>query len=56
MQAQFRNAAGQAFTDRFGDFSGKLNDVVNMPLVRAVFVAALNAVLRHLNKAWGTIH
>ena len=60
MQAEFRNAKGQAFTDRFGDFSGKLNDIIHMPLKnnfrRAVFIAALNAVLRYFNRAQRTIH
>ena len=60
MQAEFGTGTGQAFTDRYGDFSGKLYDIIEMPLKnnfrRAVFVATLNAVLRHLNKVQGTIH
>jgi len=60
MQAEFNTGTGQAFTDRYGDFSGKLYDITEMPLKnnfrRAVFVAALNAVLRHLNEVQGTIH
>ena len=60
MQAELGNGTGQAFTDRYGDFSGKLYDIIEMPLKnnfrRAVFVATLNAVLRHLNKVQGTIH
>ena len=60
MQAQFASGIGQAFTDRYGDFTGKLRDVINMPLEnnfrRAVFIAALNAVLRHLNQIQGTVH
>lgn len=60
MQAEFGTGKGQAFTDRYGDFSGKLHDVVAMPLEnnfrRAVFLATLNAVLRHLNEVQGTIH
>ena len=60
MQAGFREAFGQAFTDRFGDFEGTLKEIFHMPLDnnyrRAVFVAALNAVLRHLGLIEGTIH
>jgi len=60
MQAEFGTGTGQAFTDQYGDFSGKLYDIIEMRLKnnfrRAVFVATLNAVLRHLNEAQGTIH
>ncbi|MDY6824398.1 MAG: DUF364 domain-containing protein [Thermodesulfobacteriota bacterium] len=60
MQADFFDAAGQAFSDRCGDFSGPLRDIVAMSLTnnyrRAIFVAALNAVMRHLKKASRTIH
>ena len=60
MQAEFLGALGQAFTDRYGDFEGTLEDVLNMELKnnfrRAVFVATLNAVLRHLKKIDQTVH
>lgn len=60
MQADFLGAAGQAFSDRYGDFRGPLRDIVAMPLAnnyrRAIFVAALNAVMRHLSKTDHTIH
>lgn len=60
MQAEFHGALGQAFTDRFGDFEGILDDTFSMSPAnnyrRAVFVAALNAVLRHLGLIEGTIH
>jgi hypothetical protein len=60
MQAEFRGALGQAFTDRFGDFEGTLEEIFSMPLEnnfrRAVFVAALNALLRHLGLIEGTVH
>ena len=50
MEAEFRGAKGQAFTDRYGDFSGTLADVAAMPLEnnfrRAVFVASVNATVR----------
>ena len=60
MQAEFCNAFGQAFTDRYGDFEGTLEEVLNMPFDnnyrRAVFVATLNAVLRHIKQVEGTVH
>ncbi len=60
MEAVFRGAKGQAFTDRFGNFSGTLADVAAMPLEnnfrRAVFVSALNATTRALGLSDRTIH
>ena len=60
MQAQFGNALGQAFTDRYGDFDGTLEKVLEMRLEnnyrRAVFVATLNAVLRHMGQIDRTVH
>ena len=60
MEAVFHGARGQAFTDRFGDFSGTLGQIASMELDnnfrRAVFVATLNAVARHLGLAEGTVH
>jgi hypothetical protein len=60
MQAEFRGEAGQSFTDRFGDFQGSLEAILTMPLEnnyrRAIFVATLNAVLKHLGLIRGTIH
>ena len=60
MQAEFMGSFGQAFTDRYGDFEGTLDDVLNMELTnnyrRAIFIATLNAVMRHLNLIEGTVH
>jgi len=60
MQAEFRGARGQAFTDMFGNFEGSLKDIFSMPLEnnfrRAVFVASLNAVIRSLGRIEGTVH
>jgi hypothetical protein len=60
MEADFLGAKGQAFTDRYGDFAGRLEDIFSMPLDnnyrRAVFVASLNAVLRYLKQIDRTIH
>lgn len=60
MQAEYRGAYGQAFTDQYGDFEGTLQEILEMPLKnnfrRAVFVAMLNAVLRFLCQTKGTVH
>jgi len=60
MQADFCNALGQAFTDRYGDFEGTLDEVLEMDLNnnyrRALFVATLNAVLRHMKQVEKTVH
>jgi len=60
MQAALDGALGQAFTDRYGDFEGTLEEIFTMPLEnnfrRAVFVATLNAALRAQGSAERTIH
>ena len=60
MQAQFRNCFGQAFTDMYGNFSGRLSDIVNMDLAnnfrRAIFISSLNAVMRYLGLRDRTRH
>jgi hypothetical protein len=60
MQAEFRGSKGHAFTDRYGNFSGRLADIAEMDLNnnfrRAIFIASLNAVMNHLGLAERTIH
>jgi uncharacterized protein (DUF4213/DUF364 family) len=60
MQAEFRGAYGQAFTDMYGNYTGTLLDVAQMELTnnfrRAIFVASLNAVMRNLGLIDKTIH
>ena len=60
MQAEFRGAKGQAFTDRYGNFSGRLADIAEMDLNnnfrRAIFIASLNAVMNYLGLAKRTVH
>ncbi len=60
MQAQFRGAFGQAFTDRFGDFEGSVEHILGMPTEnnfrRAVFLASLNAVFRSFGLIANTVH
>lgn len=60
MQAEFRGAKGHAFTDHYGNFSGRLSEITEMELTnnfrRAVFIASLNAVLNYLGIAGRTVH
>jgi len=60
LQADFKGSLGQAFTDMPGNYSGSLREILAMPLdnnfKRAVFIATLNAVLRHLNYISKTVH
>ncbi len=60
MQADVRGSFGQAFTDLFGDYEGMLESILEAPLTnnyrRAIFVAAINAALRHLGLVEGTVH
>ena len=60
MQAEFRGSLGQAFTDMFGNFSGRLSEIATMELKdnfrRAIFISSLNAVMRYLGLATKTIH
>jgi uncharacterized protein (DUF4213/DUF364 family) len=55
IEAQFRGSCGQAFTDGPREFSGSLRDVLGLSLEsnedRAVFIAALNAVMAYLGMA-----
>ncbi len=60
VEANFLGAKGQAFTDEPSDFEGYIADVLNLGLTtnrnRAVVVASMNAVLRHLNIIQNTVH
>ncbi|NLN60374.1 MAG: hypothetical protein GX147_06670 [Deltaproteobacteria bacterium] len=60
MEADFQGAKGQAFTDMPGNFRGSLRDVLSLDLAdnfqRAIFIATLNAVMRHEKRVEGTIH
>ncbi len=60
MQAEFRGSKGHAFTDRYGNFSGRLADIAEMDLNnnfrRAIFISSLNAVMNHLGLAERTVH
>lgn len=60
MEARFKGAKGQAFTDTYGNYQGTLATISALDLAdlrsRAVFVATLNAVMSYLDQAQGTLH
>jgi hypothetical protein len=60
MQATFRESKGQAFTDAPSEFRGPLKEVLDRGLrgsrEKALFVASLNAVMRHLEPDLRTVH
>jgi len=60
IEANFDGAEGQAFTDHPSDWLGSLDELLQLDLTetgrRAIFTAGLNAVLRRLDRATGTIH
>jgi Putative heavy-metal chelation len=60
MEASFRGARGQAYTDDPAEFSGHLKEIAHLPLTttgeRALFISCLNAVLRYLQPELGTVH
>lgn len=61
VQAACMGALGQAFTDAPAVFNGSLEEICAMnverdPHARGLFIAALNAVMKHLGKADCTVH
>lgn len=60
IEARFRTGRGHAFTDAPVEFRGTVREILERPLKsnadRALFVATLNAVLRHLGKITGAMH
>lgn len=60
MEAEFLGSRGHAFTDMYGDFAGTLGQVAAMKpennYKRAVFLATLNALARHLGIVERTVH
>jgi len=60
IEAVYREARGQAFTDAPGNWEGTLGELLALDLsesgYRAMFTAGLNAVLRQLDLASGTVH
>ena len=60
IEATFDNARGQAFTGKPCKWDGTVEEILSLDLSdvsnRGVFVATMNAVLRSLGLATGTIH
>ncbi len=60
VEAVFRQSKGQAYTDMPGEFSGSIRELLSLPLEnnfqRAIFIAGLNAVMRHCGQAANTVH
>jgi len=60
MEATFDQVKGQAYTDAPSEFSGLLRKIIDLKLTdsrrRALFIAALNAVIRYLCPDLATIH
>ena len=61
LQADYMGAIGQAFTDSPAVFSGTLEDIFLLDITNdlhalGLFIASLNAVMRYLALAEGTIH
>jgi len=60
IEATLLGARGQAFTDTPSEFIGQMRDILSLSLTsnqnRALFVATINAAVRHLNLVKETIH
>jgi uncharacterized protein (DUF4213/DUF364 family) len=60
IEAEFQGAKAQAFTDTPQEFRGKLREAIGLSLLtnggRAIFIAAMNAVLKHLHIIQATLH
>lgn len=61
LEATFRGAKGQAFTDSPADYNGSVSEIMNLdlnedPYARGIFIATMNAVMAYLGLADRTIH
>jgi uncharacterized protein (DUF4213/DUF364 family) len=60
IEATVLGAKGHAFTDSPQDFDGSMREVLDLPLTfnqnRAILIAVMNAMLRHLDAIEGTVH
>ena len=59
--AEYKGSIGQAFTSAPADYEGSLSDIIEADIIeneydRALFIASLNAVMRHLGMIEGTVH
>jgi len=61
LQAKYRGCIGQAFTPTPVNYSGTLNEIIDLDLDsnlenRGIFIATINAVLRYLDLSNASIH
>lgn len=60
VEADFRGAKGQAFTDEYETIQYRAGDIPRIPTennrCRATFIASFNAVWRYLNRCDSTVH
>ncbi|MCK4236836.1 MAG: hypothetical protein KAX38_06930 [Candidatus Krumholzibacteria bacterium] len=60
IEAELLGSRAHAFTDSPGEFTGKLKNIVDLPLEsnreRAIYIATLNALLKHLGLIKNTLH
>lgn len=61
LMAEFQGSKGQAFTDAPAQFTGTLQEILDMdlestPHARGLFIAALNAVMSHLGLSENAVH
>jgi uncharacterized protein (DUF4213/DUF364 family) len=60
IEARVGQGRGHAFTDTAREYVGPLTEVIALPLDengrRAIFIATMNATLRHLSRIEGTVH
>lgn len=60
IEAKFRGAIGQAFTDHPSNFTGSIEEVLSLDLSsqknKALFIASLNAILAHFELVNSTVH
>ncbi len=60
IEADFKGSKGQAFTDMPGVFEGSISEFLDISLnnncSRGIFIAGLNAVMRHFSIISSTVH
>lgn len=61
LEAEFRGAKGQSFTSHPAVYKGTLSDIVELDIENdqhgmGLFIASLNAIMRYLKLAEGTVH
>lgn len=61
LMAEYQGSFGQAFTDSPALFNGNLKEIIDLDIInddysRGLFIASLNAVMKHLNLIEKTVH